>query len=76
MTFFKKELTLVEGELSVLKEIFTERDDTQQDDEKRGYHWSPAMTTTARITFQRHELRFNATECGVTQEATLNTPLR
>ena len=32
MTFFKKELTLVEGELSVLKEIFTERDDTQQDD--------------------------------------------
>ena len=32
MTFFKKELTLVEGELGVLKEIFTERDDTQQDD--------------------------------------------
>ena len=32
MMFFKKELTLVEGELSVLKEIFTERDDTQQDD--------------------------------------------
>ena len=32
MTFFKKELTLVEGEISVLKEIFTERDDTQQDD--------------------------------------------
>lgn len=32
MTFFKKELTLVEGELSVLKEIFTERDDTQRDD--------------------------------------------
>lgn len=32
MTFFEKELTLVEGELSVLKEIFTERDDTQRDD--------------------------------------------
>lgn len=32
MMFFKKELTLVEGELSVLKEIFTERDDTQRDD--------------------------------------------
>ena len=32
MTFSKKELTLVEGELRVLKEIFTERDDTQQDD--------------------------------------------
>ena len=29
MAFFEKEGTLVNGELSLLKEIFTERDDTE-----------------------------------------------
>lgn len=64
IAFFRKELTLVEGELSVLKDVFTERDETQHDDLKHGYRWSQEVTPTTRNTFRRKyvstQIRFDS----------------